>query len=536
MEDEEDISRQDVHKVGMKLQRDDHEEEYRGSYGGDDQEMKPTKIEVFGWHLYGMCSYFIHTVLIPIVYPLIISQTLYWPRQPQLGIVKNAKGLECRQNVLELYEMLTKHRINVSGVEYSALQWTSISWIIGLILAAPVLGFLSIHLDYGRKQQLIAAASTAIGALFCLPAGFFKTRWIFPPYIAAIVAANTIASSCHARHLGLMVRGLVGSPIRKKQFSERKAVASWLSLNSTAAGCLGAAIMSAFTYHMLRKSDSFTSLWVVSIFSGLIWFIGMFDIATPNRPGRNADLNTNSAPKTHVISIFKYPHAAGSLAGVFLSSFTTMCIFTAGVLYSIGDLCIPPVNILYIWLTYFLFPLLSLPLTHPFQQLIRADSVKMQLLGFILSAVVSGFGFYYRHDNWNRVHIFIFTAVQTTATGLLHAFGRVLWLDCSPSGKEGAFSVWFSWVRALGACAGFALASSSPQKIEMSFGVAFCGAILGKIILIFGNISNFGGAKAAGHVKDNSERGSPVHATTDFGDKIKLPMSTEVQEEVKGQV
>uniref|UniRef100_A0A3Q7IMG8 Major facilitator superfamily (MFS) profile domain-containing protein n=1 Tax=Solanum lycopersicum TaxID=4081 RepID=A0A3Q7IMG8_SOLLC len=535
VEDEEDISKQYVHKVGMELHRDDYEEDYRGSYGGDDQEMKPTKIEVFGWHLYGMCSYFIHTVLIPIVFPLIISQTLYWPQKPQLGLVKNAKGLECRQRELELYEMLTKHRMNLAGTEYSALEWTSISWIIGLILEAPVLGFLSIHLDYGRNQQLIAAASTAIGGLFCLPAGFFKTRWIFPPYIAAIVAANTIVSSCHARHLGLMVRGLVGSPIRKSQFPDRKAVASWLSLHSTAAGCLGAALMSAFTYHMLRKSDSFTSLWVVSIFSGLIWFIGMVHIATSNRPGQNADLHTNSAPKTHVVSIFKYPHAAGSLAGVFLSSFTTMCIFTAGVLYSIGVLCIPPGNILKLWLTYFIFPLVSLPLTHPFQHLIRADAVKMQLLGFILSAIVSGFGFYYRHDHWNRTYIFIFTAIQTTATGILHAFGRVLWLDCSPSGKEGAFSVWFSWIRALGACAGFALASTSPQNIEMSFGVAFCAAILGKIILIFGNISNFGGAKAAGHVKD-SERGSPVPTALDIGVEIKEPVSTEVQEEEKVQI
>lgn len=101
MEDEEDMSKQDIDKVEMKLQRDDYEEDYR-RYSGDDQEMKPTKVEVFGWHLYGMCSYFIHTVLIPIVFPLIISQTLYWPSQPQLGIVKNGKGLECRQKELEL--------------------------------------------------------------------------------------------------------------------------------------------------------------------------------------------------------------------------------------------------------------------------------------------------------------------------------------------------------------------------------------------------------------------------------------------------
>ncbi|XP_016441670.1 uncharacterized protein LOC107767263 [Nicotiana tabacum] len=518
-------------EMGMKIQRE--EEAYRLFAG---YEEKPTKTEVFGWYFYGMCSYFIHTVLIPIVFPLILSQTVSWPSQPQHRLVKNSRGLECRQRELQLYKMLTNHKMKLLSVEFSALEWTSVSWLIGLILAAPILGILSIHLDYGRKQQFISAAVTAVGAVFCLPAGFFKTRWIFPPYIAAVVAANTIAGACHARHLGLMVRGLVGSPIRKSQFPDRRAVASWLSLHSTAAGCLGAGIISAFTYHMLGKSDdSFTSLWVVAIFSGLIWFIGIVHIISTNRPGPNADIPSNSVPKTHVISIFEYPHAAGSLAGVFLSSFTTMCIFTGGILYSIGDLCITPVNILYIWLTYFIFPLISLPLAHPLQLVMRADAVKMQLLGFILSAVVSGFGFYYHHQNWNKVHILVLAAVQSTATGILHAFGRVLWLDCSPAGKEGAFSVWFSWTRALGTCAGFALASVFPGQISKLFGIAFCAAILGKIILIFGNISNFAGAKAAGHVKEHSEKGSPMTALGS-GAEMKVPLSTEAQEEVRVQL
>lgn len=96
-----------------------------------------------------------------------------------------------------------------------------------------------------------------------------------------------------------------------------------------------------------------------------------------------------------------------------------------------------------------------------------------------------------------------------SSTGLLHAFGRVLWLECSPAGKEGAFSVWFSWVRALGTCAGFALATALPGNIGKAFGTAFCAGIVGMLILIFGNISSFGGAKAAGHVI-KSEKASPV--------------------------
>lgn len=109
--------------------------------------------------------------------------------------------------------------------------------------------------------------------------------------------------------------------------------------------------------------------------------------------------------------------------------------------------------------------------------------------------------------------------------GLLHAFGRVLWLDCSPAGKEGAFSVWFSWARALGTCAGFALATAIPGNIGKTFGVAFWGGIVGMIVLIFGNISSFSGAKAAGHVI-RSEPGSPVKELYD----------DEVEDHYKGSV
>lgn len=97
---------------------------------------------------------------------------------------------------------------------------------------------------------------------------------------------------------------------------------------------------------------------------------------------------------------------------------------------------------------------------------------------------------------------------------MLHAFGRVLWLDCSPAGKEGAFSVWFSWARAVGACAGFALATAMPGNIGKTFGASFCAGIVGMIILIFGNISSFRGAEAAGHIV-KSEKGSPMPVLDD---------------------
>ncbi|KAK3037650.1 hypothetical protein RJ639_030427 [Escallonia herrerae] len=512
MKVQEDMATPDIHDVGMKIQRAD--ENYK-AYGG--YQDKPTKPEVFGWLLYGLCSYFIHTVLVPILFPLIISQAMHTP-DPAHGWAINNKGLVCSRKGMQLYEGLTKRSITVNTMRFSPLEWTSVSWVIGLILAAPVLRTISVHLDYGQYPQLVAGAATAMGALFCLPAGFFKVTWIFPPYIAAIIIANTVGSAFHARHLGLMVRGFIGSTIRKAQFPDRRAVMSWLSLYATAIGCLGSAIMSSFTYHMVQEADnSFTSLWVVSIFSGLKWFVGIVHILSATRIGGNTS-SADSVPKTHVVSIFNYPHAAGSLAGVFLSSFATMCIFTGGVLYLVGQLCFKPINVLYLWLTYFIFPLLSLPLLQPLQQLIRADAVKMQLFGFLLSTLTSGFGFYYRNAVWQKYNVLFFAAVQSTATGVLHAFGRVLLLDCSPAGKEGIFSAWFSWVRAIGTCAGFAVASAGPANISRSFGVAFCTAIVGIVVLIFGNISNFGGAVAAGHLRDRSEKNSPVHGLDQGGD------------------
>lgn len=218
-----------------------------------------------------------------------------------------------------------------------------------------------------------------------------------------------------------MIRGFTGPTISKRQFPDRRSFGSWLSLYSTAAGCLGAAIMAAFTYHMLSTSDHFTALWVVSIFSGLKWGLGMIHIFSTNRAASgfvDSESESDSVPITHVMSIFRYTHAALSLAGVFLSSFTSMCIFGGGLLYAMGYLCIKTEGILFMWLLYFLVPLLSLPLVHPLQQFMRLDAEKMQLLGFLLTTLTSGFGFYYRGNTWSTQHLLLFAAIQGTATGI----------------------------------------------------------------------------------------------------------------------
>ncbi|KAH7514815.1 hypothetical protein FEM48_Zijuj11G0130600 [Ziziphus jujuba var. spinosa] len=466
------------------------------AYGGFEE--KPRKMEVFSWCSYELCSYFVLHVLIPIVFPLIISQIVKFPKdEPVHGFVQNTRGLNCSAKEMKIYHGLTSPYINVNHAKYSALEWTSISWAIGILIAAPILGFLSTHLDRGH-QPIIAIGATAIGAIFCLPSGFFKTVWIFPPYIAFIIAAITVASASHTRHLGFMVRGFTGPTIQKSQFQIRRAVSGWLSLYAAAAGSLGCAVIASFTYHMLKEKEEFISLWVVSIYSGLIWLLGIFHFLTSNRP-----TNRTSISRAHALSIFKYPHALGSLAGVFLSSLTTMCIFTGTLLYLVGQLCFSPASLLYFWLIYFIFPLVLLPLMHPLQHVLKSDSVKMQILGFALSAITAGMGFYYKGKIWRRKHVLALALFQSTSTGILHAFGRVLLVDCSPYGKEGAFSTWFVLVKVLGTGLGFTIASVAPGNIGVSFGVAFFTSVVAMAVLIFGNVSDLDGAVAAGNVEED---------------------------------
>ncbi|XP_050266208.1 uncharacterized protein LOC126709886 [Quercus robur] len=505
----------------MEMMKQQSKEAYKDyeNLRDDDEEEKPGNVEVVGWYMYDFCTYFIHSVLIPIVFPLIIAQTVSWPPQPVQGWDMSPRGLVCREKESKLYHGLTHRSITIINHKYSPLVWTSISWAIGLAVAAPILGSISFNLDHGDQQILIAAAATATGAIFCLPAGFFKTVWIFLPYITGIVAALSVATACHTRHLGLMLRCFT-SPTHQQQQRRipiRTAVSGWFSLYATVAGSVGSAIISAFTYYMLREpaDQEFISLWIVSIFSGLIWFGGIAHVFTPKNY-RTSPTPTNTAAsisKPHyAFYIFHYPRAIGSLVGVFLSSFTTMSIFIGGVLFLVGQMCLKPVHLLYFWLVYFMFPLFSLPLLQPLQHLLMADAAKMQLLGFLLSTATSGAGFYFQDRNWKISTVLFFAAVQSTSTGLFHAFGRVLLLDCSPPGNEGAFSIWFSWIKAFGTFAGFAVSSSIPGKIGTAFGIAFCTAVAGIVMFIFGNFNDYGGAEAAcaGHVKGGSKKGSPV--------------------------
>lgn len=95
-EEVEDMATPDVHNVAMKIER--AKEVYR-EYGGIQD--RPSKGEVMLWCFYGLCSYFIHTVLIPILFPLIISQISKAP-EPAQGWEKSFKGLTCTKKEMQV--------------------------------------------------------------------------------------------------------------------------------------------------------------------------------------------------------------------------------------------------------------------------------------------------------------------------------------------------------------------------------------------------------------------------------------------------
>ena len=158
----------------------------------------------------------------------------------------------------------------------------------------------------------------------------------------------------------------------------------------------------------------------------------------------------------------------------------------------------------------------------PIQHVIKVNAMKMHLFGFLSSLLTSGLmGFSHKNNTWQRQNVLGLAVLQGTSAGLSHAFGRVLIIDCSPQGKEGVFSSWFSWGRALGSCIGFAVASTIPGNVRTSFGVAFCTAISGAILLIYGNISDFGGAMAARLVSEEyGQEGSPVAGLDTAGNVV----------------
>ena len=61
-----------------------------------------SRFEVWGWYLYEFCSYFVQTVLIPVVFPLIISQLQHLPMDPVQEWFKNHQGVVCAEKEINL--------------------------------------------------------------------------------------------------------------------------------------------------------------------------------------------------------------------------------------------------------------------------------------------------------------------------------------------------------------------------------------------------------------------------------------------------
>lgn len=86
------------HNVGEKIRQSS--DAYKQFAGLEDP---PIKMEIILWYIYGFCSYFVHTVLLPIVFPLIISQMVpFPPPPPDLGWTQSSKRLHCRLQEMQL--------------------------------------------------------------------------------------------------------------------------------------------------------------------------------------------------------------------------------------------------------------------------------------------------------------------------------------------------------------------------------------------------------------------------------------------------
>ncbi|XP_026426324.1 uncharacterized protein LOC113322451 [Papaver somniferum] len=134
--------------------------------GGEVREFRMNLVGVKSYqqisrYLYGLCSYFIITFVIPLLFPLIISQVVSSSSSPAASHVQ-ARNLEsfkdnlhCRVNEMNLYNGLTQPSIKVLNSKFSPLEWTALSWGIGIVLVSPILFYLSPYLDHGRRPLLV---------------------------------------------------------------------------------------------------------------------------------------------------------------------------------------------------------------------------------------------------------------------------------------------------------------------------------------------------------------------------------------------
>lgn len=62
----------------------------------------PSPLELAGWYIYGFCSYFVMTVLLPVLFPLLITQVAFPPTDLSSAAVISLKGHSCSQREMAL--------------------------------------------------------------------------------------------------------------------------------------------------------------------------------------------------------------------------------------------------------------------------------------------------------------------------------------------------------------------------------------------------------------------------------------------------
>ncbi|KAH9316505.1 hypothetical protein KI387_025132 [Taxus chinensis] len=531
----------------------------------------PTKVEMFSWGIYGLCSHFAQAFLIPVLFPLLLGQTVKlsgnyerdwddtFSKQKMLSIYnKTISEDRMTINVGKLqrrYEQLVHSSISIGNLKISPVLLTGSVWAITIAALTPSLPTLSPLLDYGKNQQIFLVLSSAIGIIACLPPGLFTNTWAVAAFLAVAIAGSSLSSMAYNRHLALMIRG-ASDPIHystethynssisyiRENFARRQTADAKLSGAGTAAEGVGAAVVAAFAYKMLGfHSAARLGIWIACIFGGIVWAAGTAQAFFCQPVRRGPDFPEGKFFRRRgwidAFSIGKFPHAVTSGVLVFLGSFAASCVFVSGLLYALGARCFEGKYVLFMLLAYFVAPTLSAAVMGLLQRVFLADNRQMQAIGFVFVAGVSALGFV--QHSWRPWWAIVGAVVQGLGVGILRSYGRTLFLDFTPPNREGAFLVWFSIVEGAGLCSGFIVGCVRSSHIRMAFCSSLVATSAGLLLLIFGNVGNFGGFVNAGHVKErpfSHFMEKEDHATTIDNEKGLKEEVVELEPESKTQI
>ncbi|KAJ0968048.1 hypothetical protein J5N97_024965 [Dioscorea zingiberensis] len=198
----------DIHGVPEQLERARKAYKDHANDGGSSYK---TQSSSDGKFLYGLCTYFIQTVLVPVLFPLIITQVASPTAGVSPSLTQTSRNIQCAKQEMLLYQRLVDDSIRVHASKFSPARWVAVSWSAAILITLPIISHTAHHLDSGGGQThaRILSFTTIIGLLSCLLTGFFQNTWLFPIYIILIVLASTVGASIHSRNLGLMVHGLM---------------------------------------------------------------------------------------------------------------------------------------------------------------------------------------------------------------------------------------------------------------------------------------------------------------------------------------